>query len=230
MHLSVILSSFLALLLLIPDSSHGSYISRVERTLQEYLGEGVNFDAFVRYDKLKQENGYKVILAQMINATNETYPEPEEGAVEVTVDGLEASAVSHTSSRSREVGRRTRRRLQPTTAGKKGSMMGDMGKKGSGKKGSGPGKGLKGCNICPEWSPAVQMERAKKAKKESEMAGKKGSGSASPGGSSQKKRRLNNDKDENDCCCDKDGGGKKKTGKDAAPPELKVELNLTTIF
>mmetsp|Transcript_66228 Transcript_66228/g.98132 ORF Transcript_66228/g.98132 Transcript_66228/m.98132 type:complete len:204 (+) Transcript_66228:92-703(+) len=46
------------------------------------------------------------------------------------------------------------------------------------------------------------------------------------------KRRLNDDKDKNGCCCDGGTGGGKKTGKkgDAAPPELKVELNLTTTY
>eukprot|EP00957_Ditylum_brightwellii_P180618 13758306-Ditylum_brightwellii.AAC.1 len=163
--------------------------------------------AYKKYEELKRENGLKVLLGQMINETN---------AGEGDLGGLETSAV-------RPSGRRTRRRLTHTASGKKGSaMMGEEGKKGPGKKGN------KGCNICPEWSPAVQMEKAKKAKKDSK---KKVDESASPGGSSHK-RRLNHDNDKNDCCCDDGAAGRKKTGKkgDAAPPELKVELNLTTAY
>jgi len=227
MHLSAILSSLLALLILIPESSHGQYTRQITHIIANSLGipdDLVSTEDYRRYDELKNKNGHQVLLDQMINITDDMINETEDGEAEVDLNGL-------SSGRSREdAGRRTRRRLPTTAAGKKGSMMGDMGKKGPGGK-----KGMKGCDICPEWSPARVMERAKKAKKESEIAGKKGSGSASPGGSS-KKRRLNNDKnecccdkDEKDCCCDsgKKGGGKKG---DAAPPELKVELNLTTTF
>eukprot|EP00957_Ditylum_brightwellii_P180619 13758307-Ditylum_brightwellii.AAC.1 len=176
--------------------------------------------AYKRYEKLKRQNGLKVLLDQMINETV-----AGEGEVEVDLGGLETNAVRPSGlSRSMEGARkRTRRILASTASGKKGStMMGEDGKKGPGK------KGLKGCNICPEWSPAIQMEKAKKAKKDS---AKKGDESASPGGSLHK-RRLNDDKDENGCCCDGGTGGGKKMGKkgDAATPELKVELNLTTTY
>eukprot|EP00957_Ditylum_brightwellii_P209985 15364449-Ditylum_brightwellii.AAC.2 len=90
-----------------------------------------------------------------------------------------------------------------------GAMMGGEERKGPGKK-----------EHLSQLVPSRKMEKANKAKKDS---GKKGNESAS-------KSTINNDK--NNCCCDKDGGagGRKKGGKkgDMAPPELKIELNLTT--
>eukprot|EP00957_Ditylum_brightwellii_P176627 13452942-Ditylum_brightwellii.AAC.1 len=86
MHLSVILSNLLALLLLVPESSHGQYLAytkKIEKIIWENLGKDISLDAFIRYEQLKRENGYKVLLAQRIN---ETEAEAEEGEVEVTVD------------------------------------------------------------------------------------------------------------------------------------------------